>query len=311
MREIDTLTEALELTGGDRHVLAQQGVAHLMANGNRIISMRDIEGLHVDAREEPDGISARITVRANTQIEHPVHLCFGIAEAEGTQRIAMNVVIEEGARAHFIAHCLFPNAERVRHVMEGAVEVRERAEMRYSEVHYHGPFGGIDVLPSVTVTVRRNGRYLSDFSLTWGRVGNLGISYAVEAQEGAVTELIARVFGHGDDTVKIWEKVLLSGEGSRGLIKTRVALEDRATAEVTGITEGNAPGARGHVDCLEIVKDQAHATAIPIVNVNNPLAKITHEAAIGSVDRKQLETIMAHGLSPEEAVDVIVKGILR
>jgi len=65
------------------------------------------------------------------------------------------------------------------------------------------------------------------------------------------------------------------------------------------------------VDCMEIVKDQAVAKAIPMVQVNNPLAKVTHEAAIGSVDKRQMETLMAHGLSPEEAVDVIVKGVLR
>ncbi|MFN3480556.1 MAG: SufD family Fe-S cluster assembly protein, partial [Thermodesulfovibrionales bacterium] len=47
-----------------------------------------------------------------------------------------------------------------------------------------------------------------------------------------------------------------------------------------------------------------------IVNVANPLAKVTHEAAIGSVDKRQMETLMAHGLTPEEAVDAIVKGIL-
>jgi hypothetical protein len=46
------------------------------------------------------------------------------------------------------------------------------------------------------------------------------------------------------------------------------------------------------------------------VNVTNPLAKVTHEAAIGSVDTRQIETLMAHGLSPEEAVDLIVKAIL-
>ena len=46
------------------------------------------------------------------------------------------------------------------------------------------------------------------------------------------------------------------------------------------------------------------------MNVTNPLAKVTHEAAIGSVDKRQLETLMAHGLTPEEAVDMIVKGIL-
>ena len=95
------------------------------------------------------------------------------------------------------------------------------------------------------------------------------------------------------------------------MIKARVAIEDDATAEITGITEGNAANCRGHVDCMEIVKDRAVAKAIPLVQVTHPLAKVTHEAAIGSVDKRQMETLMAHGLSPEEAVDVIVKGILR
>ncbi|MBI5635302.1 MAG: SufD family Fe-S cluster assembly protein [Nitrospirae bacterium] len=62
---------------------------------------------------------------------------------------------------------------------------------------------------------------------------------------------------------------------------------------------------------MEIVKDRAIAKAIPIVSVTNPRAKVTHEAAIGSVNKRQMETLMAHGLSPEEAVDVIVKGILK
>jgi len=40
------------------------------------------------------------------------------------------------------------------------------------------------------------------------------------------------------------------------------------------------------------------------------VAKVTHGAAIGRVDQRQLETLMARGLSPKEAVDVIVRGIL-
>ena len=88
-------------------------------------------------------------------------------------------------------------------------------------------------------------------------------------------------------------------------------LEDDAKAEITGITEGNAAGSRGHVDCMEIVKDRAVAKAIPMVNVTNPLAKVTHEAAIGSVDKRQFETLMAHGLTPEEATDIIVRGVLK
>jgi Fe-S cluster assembly scaffold protein SufB len=47
------------------------------------------------------------------------------------------------------------------------------------------------------------------------------------------------------------------------------------------------------------------------VRVFHPEAKITHEAAIGSSDKKKLETLMARGLSPEQAVELIVSGILR
>lgn len=61
---------------------------------------------------------------------------------------------------------------------------------------------------------------------------------------------------------------------------------------------------------MEIIKDNAIAKAIPIVSVTNPLAKVTHEAAISSVDKRQMETLMAHGLTPEKAVDVLVKGML-
>ncbi len=90
-----------------------------------------------------------------------------------------------------------------------------------------------------------------------------------------------------------------------------MALEGHAKAQIPGGTDANPEGARGHVDCMEIVRDQAVAEAIPIVRVTHPLAKVTHEAAIGSIDQKQLETLMAHGLTPEQAVEMVVAGLLR
>lgn len=65
------------------------------------------------------------------------------------------------------------------------------------------------------------------------------------------------------------------------------------------------------MDCREIIKDRAIGHAIPIVLVTNPLAKITHEAAIGTADKNELETIMARGLDPEQATELIVSGMLQ
>lgn len=311
MSELDRLKDAYAEAGGDVAVLTDGSTAHLAVSGHSIMSMRDVPGLMVDAVETAEGISARITVGKGVRIEKPVHLCFGVLHAEGTQVIKMHVTLEEGAAAEFIAHCIFPHAVKVRHVMDADISIGAGAEMLYAETHYHGPYGGIEVVPVARVHVGDNGRYITSFTLTSGRVGKLGLDYTVTAGAGAVTELTARVFGHGTDDVQIRDKVVLAGANARGMIKTRVAIEDDARAEVTGITEGNAFGARGHVDCMEIVKDRAVAKAVPIVQVNDPGAKVTHEAAIGSVDKRQMETLMAHGLSPEEAVDVIVKGILR
>jgi Fe-S cluster assembly scaffold protein SufB len=311
MSELEELMKVVGEAGGDNSILVREDIAHFAASGNKILSTRATQGLEIKAEETATGIAAKVRVLEGTIIKNPVHLCFGILHKKGLQEIRMDIKSEKGASSRFIAHCIFPKAEKVRHIMDAVVEIGENAQMTYSEVHYHGPYGGIEVIPKAVVKVGKNGRYLADFSLITGRVGKLGIDYTVKAGENAVIELIARVFGHGDDKINIKEKVVLDGENSKGLIKTRVALEDRAEAEVTGITEGNAAGARGHVDCMEIVKDNAVAKAIPIVNVTHPLAKVTHEAAIGSVDKRQLETLMAHGLTPEEAVDVIVKGILK
>jgi Fe-S cluster assembly scaffold protein SufB len=74
--------------------------------------------------------------------------------------------------------------------------------------------------------------------------------------------------------------------------------------------EVSAQAARGHLDCMEVVRDRAVGSTVPEVRVSHPQAKVTHEAAIGSVDRPQLETLMVRGLAPGEAVDLVVRGML-
>ena len=311
MNELDELMAALGTSGGDRALLDDQATAHIVVTGKHIASSRKVPGLEVEANETDVGVRLKVRLLEAVHLANPIHTCFGVVQRRGDQHIEIDIVLEKNSSARFIAHCLFPNAEHVRHSMNATVDIQEGASMTYQERHYHGPYGGVEVIPKALVTIGQRGRYTSDFTLTDGNVGTLAIDYDVNAGEDAVVELTARVFGHGNDAIRIREHVVLSGRNARGIIKTRIAVEDDAVVEVTGITEGNAAGTRGHVDCMEIIRDRAVAKAIPIVSVTHPQAKVTHEAAIGSVDKHQMETLMAHGLTPEEAVDVIVKGMLE
>ena len=81
------------------------------------------------------------------------------------------------------------------------------------------------------------------------------------------------------------------------MIKSRVALKDKAKSSVISEISAKAPFCRGHIDCVEIIQGKAKAEAIPFINVSNEKAKVTHESAIGSLDKKELETLMARGLT--------------
>ena len=310
MTELEPLYAAFRQIGEDPANILNPDTAHLVAHGQRLISQQAIPGVEIQAQGDAEGIHARVVVAAGRIIPHPVHLCFGLFDRFGAQTVDLEVRIEAGAQAHFWSHCLFTIPELARHAMDARIELLPGSRLRYSEVHYHGQSGGIEVLPKARILVGEGAHYQADFSLVQGRVGRLEIDYEVKVGAQASAELLSRVHGRETDTITLNERVHLDGEGARGLLKTRVAVEDRAQARILGATYGNAAGARGHVDCLEIVRDQASASAVPEVRVTHPGAKVTHEAAIGSVDERQIDALMARGLTPSEAVDLIVLGML-
>lgn len=195
--------------------------------------------------------------------------------------------------------------------MEGSIHVGKNASLTYTEEHFHGQTGGVEVLPRVRVKVDEGGRFNTIFVLTRGRIGKMVFDYEVEAADRAVVEMTTKAYGHADDEVVVKEVVRLNGEKARGLTRTRVAVRDQARSQVFTTMEGNAAGARGHMDCTEIVRDQAVAQNTPLVIVRNDKAQVTHEAAIGSVNRKELEALLARGLDEDEAVDLIIRGMIR
>jgi len=310
MTSLDPMRQALTVIGQRPESVLGPGTAHVVAHGLEIVDAHALPGIVLRAVPAGDRIVAELVVTPEYADGPPVHLCFGMFEPRGRQRIDLTLTVRAGASATVWSHCLFTGARDALHAMEGRITIEDGASLTYQEAHYHGPAGGIRVAPRAVVTLGREARYRADFSLVQGRVGELDIDYTVDVGEGGLAEMTSKVYGFGDDVIRIHEAVRLNGANARGLVKTRIAARDDAVAEIRGSMFGNAAGARGHVDCTEIVRDRAVVSAVPEVRVTHPLAKVTHEAAIGSVDSRQLETLMARGLDPDAAVDLIIRGLL-
>jgi len=309
--EMAAMLDAYQQAGGDPQALQLPDVATLVISGDQVLAVHEIPGLRFEAEPIEHGVRARLFVEPGAHIERPVHLCFGVIPAEGRQEIQADYEIGDGAQAQFLAHCSFPNAIQVEHIMHARIHVGEDASLTYTEEHFHGPHGGVNVRPHAEVSVEAGGRFVSTFSLTRGRVGTLDVDYQIDVAAGGLAELTTKAYGTGEDRIQVREAVRLNGARSRGLTRTRVAVRDSAVSQVFTSMEGNAPGARGHMDCTEIVRDQAQAHNEPLVIVRDDQAQVTHEAAIGTVNRKELESLLARGLDEDEAVDLIIRGMIR
>ena len=312
VKEYEAMIEAYGKAGGNLDALRSNEVGNLVIHKNKVLSVQEVDGIRVETKETESGVSIYFLVEEGARIKYPVHLCFGVLPKEGLQEIMLRVEAQDNSEVNVIAHCIFPNAVDVIHKMDADIKIGDNAKFSYHETHYHGESGGVKVIPKAKIEVGRKGVWESTFSLIQGRVGMLDYDFEIFGDEKSINELMVKVFGKKEDDINIVEKIHLNGQGARGLAKSRLVLNDNAKAMVRGETYGNAPFARGHVDCLEIVNgDGVIARAIPLVYVNDKQAKVTHEAAIGSIDKKQMQTLMARGLNEEAAVDIIVKGILR
>ncbi len=285
-------------------------VAHIEIHANKVLGLHLVDGLEVKAEELADGIRAEITVKANHKIDKPVRICFGLLDKAGTQKVYMNIRMEENARVAILSSCTFPNAENVVHAMDANIDIGKGAEYIYLERHVHSDQGGVRVIPKAKIHLQENAKFRSDFELIEGRVGVIDIDYDAECGANTVLDMAARINARGDDRVSIHEKANLNGKGAHGVLRTNIAVRDDARAEIKNTLVASAPYARGHVDCKEVVRNNAVANAVPIVEVQHSRAHVTHEASIGSVDSKQLETLMSRGLSEDDATDLIIEGLL-
>lgn len=291
--------------------LLQKGFFNV--EGNKIISEQMPKGVVSNTRETVNGVYAEIRITKGVKLSEPLFFCFGLKGKEEEQMIETNLILEEGAEVEILAHCSFPNAEKSSHKMESKYEIGKNAKLKYTEHHYHGISSGILVMPKLKVNVNEGGVFLSDFVLSKGSVGQVGIEIEVILGKGAKSEINSKVFGKSQkDIISIIDKVTLEGDGSKSLVTMRAAAKNGGRVFMQGETYARGANSVGHIDCQEIVSGKGSiAKAVPIVEVSNDEARVTHEASVGKINQKELETLMTRGMDEGEATELIIEAMMR
>lgn len=311
-KEFEALAKYYEKSGGDVSRLLDKKTVSIIISGDKIIGRNTLPGVQIEAEQIENGVKVFINIADGINIENPIHLCTGYLKPEGTQTVLIDTKVGKNSKVKFISHCVFPNGKKFLHRMVSNVEVDEGGSLSYEDVHFHSEDGGVTVEAFYNARLLKNAKYDNVFHLTKTRVGKLKVAMKVDLQESSSAYLESKVYEKEDDIVEITEELNLNGSFSSGIAKTIVFSTDSSSAKIINKAYGNAPYSKGHIECNEIVKgNNVRVGTIPELYVMDEKAELTHEASIGRINLKQLETLMAKGLSEEEATELIIRGMLK
>jgi hypothetical protein len=250
-----------------------------------------------------------IRAEAGVKVAHPVQSCLYIAKQGFAQNVHNVVIAEPGSDLHIITGCATaPHLTSGLHIGISEFYVKKGARLTFTMIHDWGQ--KVDVRPRSVTVVEEGGVLVSNY-ISLRPLGTL--------------QMFPATYLRGPGAVGRFNSILVASRGSRLDVGSRIVLEAPDTrAEIIsraityggdiiarGDLVGKAAGIKAHLECKGLILNDGLMQAIPELTGHVPGVEMSHEAAVGKIDRREIEYLMARGVDEETAVSTIVRGFLN
>ena len=260
--------------------------------------------------EEFEGFSNGYFIRSlpGAKPIFPVQACLYIAKEGSVQNVHNIVVAEEDSELHVITGCT-SGTKRGTHIGVSEFYVKKGATLHFTMIHAWGD--EIETYPKTAVVVEEGGTFISDY---------------ICMHPGKAIKMYPTVYLNGANSTARFQSVLVAVPGASMDIGSRVHLRGEKTkAEIIsravsvggeiiarGHLIGEVAGVKAHLECRGLLLDpKGRIHAIPELEGKAIDLEMTHEAAVGKIDREEVEYLMARGMTEDDAVSAIVRGFLN
>ncbi|MFN0038179.1 MAG: Fe-S cluster assembly protein SufB [Burkholderiales bacterium] len=245
---------------------------------------------------------------------------FRINTQESGQFERTLIVAEEGAHVSYLEGCTAPKFDTNQlHAAVVELVALDRAEIKYSTVQnwYAGDENG------------KGGIY--NFVTKRGLCKGVGskISWTQVETGSAITWKYPSCILLGDDSVGEFYSVALTNhrqQADTGTKMVHIGRNTRSKIISKGISAGysnnsyrglvkmgaRAEGARNYSQCDSmLIGAHCGANTFPYIQVQNPSAKVEHEASTSKIGEDQLFYFASRGIGSEDAVSMIINGFVQ
>lgn len=250
----------------------------------------------------PEGVEVDIPLQSYFRLNAP-----GAGQFEHTL-----IVVEKGARLHFIEGCSAPKYD-VANLHAGCVElfVKEDARLRYSTIENWSR--NMYNLNTKRCVVDRNGM-IEWVSGSFGSKVSMLYPMSILRGEGAKAEFTGVTFAASGQHLDTGSKVVHAAPYTTSNINTKSISKDGGHAFYRGLMRvaKGAHHCKSTVSCESLMLDnRSKSDTVPIIELGNDNIDIGHEAKIGRISDNAIFYLMSRGISEEEAKAMIVRGFVE
>ena len=230
------------------------------------------------------------------------------------------IIADEGSYVSYLEGCTAPKFDTNQlHAAVVELVALDDADIKYSTVQnwYAGDENGVGgIYNFVTKRGLCKGR---DSKISWTQVET----------GSAITWKYPSCVLLGDNSIGEFYSVALTNhrqQADTGTKMIHIGKNTRSTIISKGISAGHsnnsyrglvkigprAEGARNFSQCDSmLIGSQSGANTFPYIQVNNPTAKVEHEATTSKIGEDQLFYFQSRGIPTEEAVSMIINGFCK
>lgn len=239
----------------------------------------------------------------------PVQACLYIASENFSQHVHNIVIAEENSELHIITGCATaPHLVSGLHVGVSEFYVKKGARLTFTMIHDWGE--RVNVRPRTVTRVAEGGTIISNY-ISLRPVGSLQMFPTTYLEgRGAVARFNSILVACKGSHLDVGSRVILSAPEARAEIVSR-GITTGGTIIARGDLIGKVAGVKAHLECKGLILNNGLMHAIPELSGHVPGVEMSHEAAVGKIDKREIEYLMARGLDEESAISTIVRGFLN
>ncbi|NEQ45206.1 MAG: Fe-S cluster assembly protein SufB [Leptolyngbya sp. SIOISBB] len=260
-----------------------------------------------------------VYIPKNTKCPMDLSTYFRINNGDSGQFERTLIVAEEGSSVTYLEGCTAPMYDSNQlHAAVVELVALDNAEIKYSTVQ-NWFAGDKDGKGGIYNFVTKRGMCHTNAKISWTQVET----------GSAITWKYPSCVLLGDNSVGEFYSVALTNnmqQADTGTKMVHVGKNTRSTIVSKGISAGNsknsyrglvkvgpkAAGARNYSQCDSmLIGDTSNANTYPYIQVQNNTAQVEHEASTSKIGEDQLFYFAQRGISPEDAVSMIISGFCR